>query len=453
MRIPKHSRTLLLQAESGCESISDRLENLALRLYTKIKPFSDSHPFFQHGKLMHSNLSFLGSAPKYDFDLPLDMALKKLERLYKTPSIRPCLPEIQTPLSPTFPESVKFQILNLKKPKQSMTPEEKISTKESVMLLIDSLYANHTQFFVDGSKDPESGRAGAGIYGESQECPLSLSHRLSDGISSTQAELAAISILLSHLVENPPPTTNFVIFCDSQPAIMAIKSYKFDPLEAELHHIFEQIKIMKARPQFALTFHWIPSHIGIEGNEKADVLANQGALIPLVTHPAPVTIGQVNSKIRAVSLKIKVQRIKALGHKSAYKRYLDINPTLKPLNFPISHPEVQQWVNRLRVGSDEWCHQHDTPNICEYCDRSFSAAHYLADCPVSSRSDFLETLSVEDFSLPPEKRAIVILQKFHCNKLQVYIRKAITKHPPKIRCPHPEHGKLSSFFLSIPMGL
>ncbi len=88
-----------------------------------------------------------------------------------------------------------------------MSVEEKSIVKEELTALINSKYSNHTMFFVDGSKDPDSGRAGAGISGGTREVPINLKHRLSDGISSTQAELAAINILcfiLSEIIHHQP---------------------------------------------------------------------------------------------------------------------------------------------------------------------------------------------------------------------------------------------------------
>ncbi len=123
----------------------------------------------------------------------------------------------------------------------------------------------------------------------------------------------------------------------------------------------------------------------------------------------PVSVGQVNSKIRSVFSKKLVKKIKNLVHKPVYQKYLTINPTVKPLDIAWTNPVLQQWVNRLRMGSDEWCYQHDTPNRCGYCADEFSAAHYLIGCPVTSSNDFLECLSEPDFCLPPDKKATIML--------------------------------------------
>ena len=52
---------------------------------------------------------------------------------------------------------------------------------------------------MDGSKHPETRLAGAGIYGERESLKFRDHNRLSNGISSTQAELAAIYLALIYI--------------------------------------------------------------------------------------------------------------------------------------------------------------------------------------------------------------------------------------------------------------
>lgn len=37
------------------------------------------------------------------------------------------------------------------------------------------------------------------------------------------------------------------------------------------------MKCMGFRPEVKVTYHWVPGHIAIEGNERADKLAMEGA--------------------------------------------------------------------------------------------------------------------------------------------------------------------------------
>ena len=452
LRVPKHTRTKLVHSESGCTSIIDRVNSLALLAMAKIKAYPSSHPYFQSGKQMHTNIHMLGKKPAHPWDLPLDMVIRKLEESFKVPNIIPFQVSPRSPKHLKF-NSCTFLINQLQKPKASLTEVEKNKVKVDILEFINSNFSSQVQIYVDGSKDPDSGRAGAGVTGGLYDYQIEGAYRLSDDISSTQAELAAIHLVLSALIANPPPVWNIVIHCDSMPALLTISQYKLDPLAVQAHLIWHDITILELKPSFHLTFHWLPSHVGIEGNERADFKAKQGLGLPEITHPTPPTIGQIRSKIRAV-IRMKTQNwFSSHPSESAYSRYRIVNPSLSHPDMPVMDPIIQQWVNRLRVDSDVSCYQHDTLNTCVYCNFPFSAGHYLLECPISASPDFCEPLTEQEFSLPNQLKAPIILAKITKIGSFHFLKKGLIKHPPKIKCPHPEHGLLSSFQMNLPMGL
>ena len=57
---------------------------------------------------------------------------------------------------------------------------------------------------------------------------------------------------------------------------------------------------------FHLTIHWIPSHIGISGNEKADQLAKQGAISNAL---GPEPFVPISNAIFKLSLNKKFQNL------------------------------------------------------------------------------------------------------------------------------------------------
>ena len=128
---------------------------------------------------------------------------------------------------------------------------------------------------MDGAKDPETGRAGAGFYVVNDSQKVRKNFRLSDHISSTQAELAAIYLVLNY-IRDQNLWKDVVIHCDSLPFILTLKYYSPDPLKTQVQLIFQLLKVLFTNTNFHLTFHWTPSHINIEGNEIADQLASLG---------------------------------------------------------------------------------------------------------------------------------------------------------------------------------
>ena len=85
--------------------------------------------------------------------------------------------------------------------------------------------------------------------------------RLPDHFSVFDAELYAIYNTIEYIYEHRLPSA---IFTDSQSALSAIKSGNSKhPLALRICH-----KLINAN--FRICLVWVPSHIGLYGNEKAD---------------------------------------------------------------------------------------------------------------------------------------------------------------------------------------
>ncbi|XP_074026915.1 uncharacterized protein [Leptinotarsa decemlineata] len=86
------------------------------------------------------------------------------------------------------------------------------------------------------------------------------------------AELIAICEALRHL--NTKPTSNWIIVSDSLSAIQSLS--QLYPTHPSLIEIKSELQISQKKNS-NVQFLWCPSHIGIEGNEKADRLAREAA--------------------------------------------------------------------------------------------------------------------------------------------------------------------------------
>ena len=72
----------------------------------------------------------------------------------------------------------------------------------------------------------------------------------------------------------------------------------------------KQIKCLLFELPTVVTFLWIPSHIGISGNDKADALANAGAAMEQST--IPVTQSIVQAKIKARKWSVHHERAQTI---------------------------------------------------------------------------------------------------------------------------------------------
>lgn len=127
--------------------------------------------------------------------------------------------------------------------------------------------------YTDGSLMNREAAAGAGIT-----CKL-FSFYISLGKYTTHydGELQAILTALQQLFLHINSFQNAVILSDSSSAIMALTHNQ----TIQDHRIIEAkncIRMLKNLNR-NVVLQWIPAHCGVEGNEKADMLAKKGTLI------------------------------------------------------------------------------------------------------------------------------------------------------------------------------
>ncbi|XP_068233422.1 uncharacterized protein [Palaemon carinicauda] len=121
-------------------------------------------------------------------------------------------------------------------------------------------------YYTDGSLDMNLPAAGSAVFTST----FSSGWRLSDHASILQAELYAIAKALENSLSKYGHTT---IHTASRGAIQRILKRKFN----ENIFLISSIKAMvtaHALRSRKVTLKWIPSHVGIHGNDEADRLAN-----------------------------------------------------------------------------------------------------------------------------------------------------------------------------------
>lgn len=144
--------------------------------------------------------------------------------------------------------------------------------------ILNSLTGN--VWFTDAAVRPEG--CGYGIL--DQNSNTKYFGYMGVGLSSRQAELAALLICCLEIARSDDSTTPIRICTDSESAIRALCTSK-----TKSKIIAECIDVLNGLANNrAVTVIWVPAHMGIGGNSEADRLARMGSMSPSYG-PKPIT--------------------------------------------------------------------------------------------------------------------------------------------------------------------
>ena len=253
--------------------------------------------------------------------------------------------------------------------------EQKKNVSDNPALLksvFNSIIGNSSSarfIYTDGSKTDE-GVSAAVAAGE-----VEIAVRLPNHSTIFTAEAFAILTALKFIESNN--IKHCVICSDSLSCLLAINNYNTkNPIVAE---ILTHLNKLNERKQ--IEFVWVPSHIGILGNEKADAIA-RGAILNRI---------DPDIKIPYTDLKFVVNQYV----KSEMQSHWDlltlnklklIKPRIGQTTFPnIVKRNDETRLHRLRLGHTYLTHRYllcgeDRP-LCVDCQIPLTVEHILINCP------------------------------------------------------------------------
>ena len=281
------------------------------------------------------------------------------------------------------PENVSKIPTNLKHPWTMEDPiiaaslETDCTKKEDPLYLktlanekIERDFHSHLQIYTDGSVNT-NGRVGCAFT--IPEYKITRQFRLNEGTSIFTAELYAIFQSCLFIAEMEQRPKAVVILTDSKSALQALLSGSKNrqDMQAEIRILCHEI--ISQGTDLHLT--WIPSHVNIDGNEKADTAAGEAASLPFVTDDLGLSRSEMNAIIKKhVSHKWQTD-LQSIGEK---KRWL-IQPADHSGQFlhPPLPPNLLKILRRIRTNS---CVFKIYPQACE-CASPLSFLHVFEKCP------------------------------------------------------------------------
>ena len=382
----KSSPKEALYAEANEPPLEIRRQELAMRYALKIK----SHP----DNPVYDSLFNLPYSSKYE-KKPYESIGESVKKLFREADINKSkilvksIPD--TPIWESEPNDVNF----------AMSTHDKSSTspdyfKSKFISDILPIYKNFQHFYTDGSKHED--RAGYGIYNKDR----TLSRRISNDSSIFTAEIEAIRRVLLHIDEAPlRQDIKYVIFCDSKSVLESIDNQvSRNPLMLKTLDTIQKIRYDNK----TLKFCWIPSHVGIRGNDLADKKAKDSLIKPEpVNFKFPHT--DYYPKVKSFIKEKWQERWDRKHNEERPIKLHDINPFLKPFYSTHLSRNDEVLMHRLRIGHTRLTHRYLMEDPlkrvppCNFCYTDWiSVKHILVECPhfSSIRNKYYRAINLRD---------------------------------------------------------
>jgi len=247
--------------------------------------------------------------------------------------------------------------------KQMLTPH---AWRAMYNHLKTSQYPDRVEIFSDGAL--QDSNAAFGVF--TNEC--NVMGRLPNKTSIFTAELFAIFSAVQ-LIKNLQG--NYLLWTDSLSSVMALSSST-----SSKHYMIHKIRdSVNSMPDGKLVIEWVPSHVSIEGNEKADELASKALKLQQISTNWLGTADAYHS--------INTYYAKKNAELWVKNRLYRGTPDTSEQNYEHhSLPRQEQIIiSRLRFRTTKITHGHyfnkSTPKTCQNCTTRLTLKHIFVDCP------------------------------------------------------------------------
>ena len=240
---------------------------------------------------------------------------------------------------------------------------------------------SHDEVYTDGSKMNEKVGAATVInrhFQNGETTCRQLSKRLPDNSSIFAAEATAISLALNYYQHMGPVHHDVVVYSDSMSCLQAIEGEDTEnPFICHIMNLLWSLSDKGTRVRFC----WVPSHCGIDGNERVDQLAKETLdqdIDPLASVHYTDMKPLVNSYIQKL---VQTKWDIAVHGRDLYL----VKPTLgPPKKFQHLTRAEEVVITRLRIGHTKATKSHilsrGPPTGCHHCGQTLTIDHMLLEC-------------------------------------------------------------------------
>ncbi|XP_076056856.1 uncharacterized protein LOC143034540 [Oratosquilla oratoria] len=231
--------------------------------------------------------------------------------------------------------------------------------------------------YTDGTVDPENGITGAGVY----SATYTAAWRTSDHCSTLQTEPVAMQKALEYSSQLQGPV---VIHTDSL-AVTQVLQKKDIPTNINIITTILYLLQLHNRQNRPVIINWIPSHIGVHGNERADELAKTTGYHPHIEIQVQPSTTLIKSWARDHLQRTKVaNHRKSINSASASAKWYERATKMCPHPATkIADRGLSVIIHRLRLGYKCcWEIIERQERECDHCGMNTSEPllHYLLEC-------------------------------------------------------------------------
>ena len=232
---------------------------------------------------------------------------------------------------------------------------------------IDQLHQHTLKIFTDGSKIENR----VGCAWTIPSLQITKNYRLTDNSSITTAELMAILEALRFICNCPRTFISITILTDSKSALQSItrENGTRTELVREIMILIHEIRIRGTE----VSLIWIPSHVGIHGNDEADISAKQSTNFPTLTHDIKLAKSEINPILKRTAHNINNTNYKILAQERQW--------TVHEIR---ENHQIPKWTDMKRLGlynrlCTGYLHQFYKKELC-FCGQTIATPNHLINC-------------------------------------------------------------------------
>lgn len=275
-----------------------------------------------------------------------------------------------------------------------------VHLRQTCTLFLEERYSSHYKIFTDGSKDtcPQSSM---GVAFFDSQTNNSRKIKIFNNMSIMYLELIAIFEALLYI--KSIDCNKFVILCDSKSSLQHVArctSYlRGTPIAYDIIKLIFELKALSKE----VVLQWIPSHIGLEGNEKVDSLAKEASCDGVNRNILPFFTDCIYSVKEHCYLLWKVHFDERSVEKGIWYRTLQNEPWKSPW-FEIVNINRNILIIAFRLRSGHiplnkfgFMMKKVASPLCSECGKVEDVFHVMLECVRNEDIRFKIVRKIEDF--------------------------------------------------------